>query len=161
MEVEDVLHQLLNFEERKKWDKNILAFEILSEHSGSADAQPINEPFLARYRTAPAAGGMVTSREFVAARMILPHASGWLLIDCRWDKESGLMPTQGTTRAFNVPGSNFVFVCKNDRGSLHIITFSQTEIGGWLPVHIINHASMDVHIKLGQNLLRALGVIES
>lgn len=149
--------QLMCYEDRLKWDVNINFGETLLPGEKIA---PEEVPEVARYRTNPAACGVITSREFIDARVVLSlgNVPGKLMVSTRWDDVLDLPVTKGTTRGFNVPGCGFAHIWHDSSGAMHIILFGQSELGGWLPVQLVNSASAGAYAKFGLTLLKGLGV---
>merc|ERR1712187_516069 len=89
--------ELHDFEKRLAWDPNIVRAEWL--HNAGSE-----QPKILRYRTRAAAGGIISSREFVDASMLFRQEDGIITVVTRWDEELGLLCKRGVQRAFNAPG---------------------------------------------------------
>lgn len=143
--------------ERLEWDSNLSFKEFLLE---GEKVCPEERPEVIRFLTAPAAGGLISPREFLDARLVLPGCGlgGKILVTRRWDTEMSLQPASGCTRAYNVAGCMFIHVRKDSEGYLRITMFGQSEIGGWIPVSVVNSASSGGYVKVATGLLKALSL---
>merc|ERR1719203_1652217 len=100
---------------------------------------------------------MISSREFVDARMQLRHEGGVLIVGKGWDEELGAACGPGLTRAVNAPGVRAVIRREGD-GTLRITMFQHTELGGSIPIWLLNQTVADAHQKFAVSLLTALGI---
>lgn len=148
-----VFNHLFCIEEVLKWNDTIAGSELLVF---AEKIVPEERPDVCRYRTNPAAGGIITSREFIDSRLVIPFPPGKLLVNMRWDDHVNLPLTKGTVCGFNVAGCSFMHVYHDSGGFMHIYKFDQSDIGGWLPVSIVNSATGDALLKIAVTMMKAV-----
>eukprot|EP00928_Gymnodinium_smaydae_P018916 TRINITY_DN17205_c1_g1_i1.p1 TRINITY_DN17205_c1_g1~~TRINITY_DN17205_c1_g1_i1.p1 ORF type:complete len:308 (+),score=37.91 TRINITY_DN17205_c1_g1_i1:38-925(+) len=147
---EHALSVMKDMEKRVAWDPNIVHVEMLNK-SGTYDAD------IVLYRTRPAAGGLISSREFIDARLQVSQQGKELLLATRWDENVNTTKKSGVQRAFNNLG---VVACiyREDDGALRMMFWGHTEIGGWIPAKVLHATVADAHLKFTMSYLNALGI---
>lgn len=145
---ERIMEGLKDFSWRLKWDPNLVEAKVL-HYAGPC------EPDVVMYRTRPAAGGMISSREFVDARLQIREADDIIHMVTRWDQKLGL--SCNVQRAFNVPGVKS-HICREADGAIRMTSFGHSDIGGWIPTQVLNATVADAHLRFAVSFLAAIGV---
>lgn len=145
----------MDSEKRLQWDPNLYHAEVL--HTPSVLEPDVVLEHVVLYRTKPVAGGVIASREFVEARRVVRQGDRLVFVLTRWDEEFGRPCGKGLQRGFNVTGVKGTIQRQED-GSIHFVTWGQTEVGGWIPTRLLNATVADAHLKFANSFLASLAV---
>ena len=133
--------ELMDYDTRVHWDTTLKGGKIVKTFTKC----DLGECFITVMYTAPAAGGMVSSRELVDLGLLIEKPGSFDYINCSMPKEMKFKeaPSKVTgERAFTHRGSGMrVELIPGTTNKYKYILVNAMDLGGWLPVGVINSAT--------------------
>ncbi|CAG0916558.1 unnamed protein product [Notodromas monacha] len=128
-----------NAEQAPTWNANLKSTKVL---------QIIDEFTDIIYQvTNDAAGGIVSSRDFVDLRHWVIRAGGIYVSSGASVEHSSMPPQPKIVRGINGPSCIALFPVEGREDQAHLKAMVQTDLNGWIPQRVIDKALSDVMIK--------------
>lgn len=157
-EFEVLKKELLDYNVRVKWDTSVASGTVLKVF----DKVDIGEPSITKFYTAPAGAGAVSSRELVdfGLEYETEEPKGLYFINCSIPPNLYRFPElpQKVTgvRGFNHKGSGLAFVNIPGTQSYKYTLVNAMDLGGWLPISVINSATTQALQSGTQEMIKHL-----
>uniref|UniRef100_A0AAY4BF28 START domain-containing protein n=1 Tax=Denticeps clupeoides TaxID=299321 RepID=A0AAY4BF28_9TELE len=131
---------------RVKWDNNVKKFELLE--------QVTEDVTVCRTVTPSAAMGIISPRDFVDVILVKQYEDGTITSNATHVGHAGCPPQSGYVRGFNHPCG--CFSGRGEPGKTQLLTFFQTDLGGFLPRSVVDSFFPSSMVEFYGNLTKTL-----
>ncbi|XP_007905314.1 stAR-related lipid transfer protein 5 [Callorhinchus milii] len=136
---------------RVKWDKNVKAFEVIEIIDNAIS--------VCRTITPSAAVGLISPRDFVDVIFSKKYEDGTASSNAVHVEHPGCPPKPHFVRGFNHPCGCCCVPIPGEPGKTHLITFFQTDLGGYLPQSVVESFFPSSMAEFYSNLTKVLKTV--
>ncbi|XP_063045026.1 stAR-related lipid transfer protein 5 [Engraulis encrasicolus] len=133
---------------RVKWDSNVKKFELLE--------QITEDISVCRTITPSAAMGIISPRDFVDVILVKQYEDGTITSNATHIAHPECPPQAGYVRGFNHPCGCFCAPIPGEPGKTQLMTFFQTDLGGYLPRSVVDSFFPSSMSEFYNNLTKAV-----
>ncbi|NXG51803.1 STAR5 protein, partial [Psilopogon haemacephalus] len=138
---------------RTKWDQNVKAFEVIEAVSDAAS--------VCRTTTPSAFMRIISPREFVDVVLMKQYEDGTMLSAATNVEHPQCPPQPNLVRGFNYPCGCFCVPSPGEPERTQLLTFFQTDLGGYLPQSVVDSFFPANIITFYSNLTKALKTLKA